>query len=331
MRKDDIYAAASLAYGLHQMSTERYVLGDDRLTAGFDAHSLGGRLEGGARFVADNIGITPYAAVQAQTFLTPSYGEDDPGGSGFGLSYDERLSASVRGEFGSRFDHALTLGDGKRLNLNARLAYAHDWTIGNPALAASFQALPGSSFTVNAASPPEHLALASLGGGTPSRRQPVPRRPLRRRVLGRFFLLRRHRLFQSELVGPAIDRRHALSILSSSLFLPARKLVASSTGERQKQARIRSPRGRAGATAAFNAAIGPEPETERNPARGFFPLAARRAPPFLAEQKSRARVLRCATAAARRGRGAAPPPSPARGSPKGREGRGLQPLPETLP
>jgi hypothetical protein len=81
----------------------------------------------------------------------------------------------------------------------------------------------------------------------------------------------------------------------------------------------------------FKAATRPEPGTERNPARGFFPLAARKAPPFLAEQKSRARVLRCTTAAAPAGRGAAPSPSPARGSPKGREGRGLQPLPETLP
>jgi len=46
--------------------------------------------------------------------------------------------------------------------LRARLAWAHDW-VTNPMLDASFQALPGTSFTVNGAKPPPNSALTSAG------------------------------------------------------------------------------------------------------------------------------------------------------------------------
>ena len=45
----------------------------------------------------------------------------------------------------------------------ARLAWAHDW-VDNPALNATFQALPGSGFTVNGAPIPSDSALVSVGG-----------------------------------------------------------------------------------------------------------------------------------------------------------------------
>jgi outer membrane autotransporter protein len=146
------------------MSTERTVFGGSRLTADFNAYSFGGRLEGGARLeTEEGSEITPYAALQTQSFLTSGYSEDDPANSGFALSYGPRASTSVRGEFGARFDHALELDDdGTLLKLNARLAYAHDW-IDDPSLTATFQALPGASFIVNGATPPGNLALTSLG------------------------------------------------------------------------------------------------------------------------------------------------------------------------
>ena len=46
------------------------------------------------------------------------------------------------------------------LILRGRLAWAHDW-ISNPALAAAFQTLPGTSFIVNGAAPPKDNALAT--------------------------------------------------------------------------------------------------------------------------------------------------------------------------
>ena len=44
----------------------------------------------------------------------------------------------------------------------SRLAWAHDW-VSNPALAAAFQALPGTSFIVNGATPAKDSALVSTG------------------------------------------------------------------------------------------------------------------------------------------------------------------------
>jgi uncharacterized protein with beta-barrel porin domain len=49
------------------------------------------------------------------------------------------------------------------LIVRARLAWAHDW-VDNPALNATFQALPGSGFTVNGAPIPSDSALVSIGG-----------------------------------------------------------------------------------------------------------------------------------------------------------------------
>jgi outer membrane autotransporter protein len=162
MRWDAFQAAAAMIYGFHDMSTARFTFGGDRLGAAFHAHSLGGRIEGGTRVETEIGGVIPYAALQVQTFFTPAYVEDDPGSSGFGLSYEERLVTAVRGELGARFDHTIHLEDDALLKLNARLAFAHDTTSGS-SLTAAFQALPGASFTVNGAAAPENLALGSLG------------------------------------------------------------------------------------------------------------------------------------------------------------------------
>jgi uncharacterized protein with beta-barrel porin domain len=48
------------------------------------------------------------------------------------------------------------------LSLRGRLAWAHDW-VSDPALAAVFQTLPGSSFIVNGATPAKDSALVSAG------------------------------------------------------------------------------------------------------------------------------------------------------------------------
>ncbi len=48
------------------------------------------------------------------------------------------------------------------LILRAKLAWAHDF-VSNPALNASFEALPGASFTVNGAPIPHNSALAFAG------------------------------------------------------------------------------------------------------------------------------------------------------------------------
>ena len=155
------YVATSLAVANNWMTTNRTALGD-QLTASFNALSVGGRVEAGYRYaVQPAIGVTPYGALQAQSFHTPSYTETDLTGGGFGLTYAAMNATDTRSELGARFDGLTTL-NGLPLILRGRLAWAHDW-VSDPALSAVFQALPGASFVVNGAPLPANSALASAG------------------------------------------------------------------------------------------------------------------------------------------------------------------------
>jgi outer membrane autotransporter protein len=156
------YLAAAFAFANHWMSTDRIAFAGDHLTADFNAQSYGGRLEGGYRFGTPYGGITPYAAIQAQSFHTPSYAETDAIANGFGLAFGSRDATDTRSELGARFDNQMLLYPGAVLALRARLAWAHDW-VSDPILAAAFQTLPGASFIVNGATPAQNSALASAG------------------------------------------------------------------------------------------------------------------------------------------------------------------------
>ena len=155
------YIGTSLAFTNNWFTTHRTALGD-QLTASFQGQSLGARVEGGYRYaVAPAAGVTPYAAIQAQSFYTPSYSETDLTGGVFGLSYNAMKATDTRSELGARLD-ALTAWGATPVQLRARLAWAHDW-VSNPALDASFQALAGTSFVVEGAPVPHDSALTSVG------------------------------------------------------------------------------------------------------------------------------------------------------------------------
>jgi uncharacterized protein YhjY with autotransporter beta-barrel domain len=156
------YVAAAFAYTNHWMSTDRFAFAGDHLTASFNAQSFGGRVEGGYRFMTVYGGLAPYAAIQAQSFRTPSYSESDLTGGGFALAYNARTATDTRSELGGRFDRLLLLNPNAALIMRARVAWAHDW-VSDPTLAAVFQTLPGASFIVNGATPAKNSALTSAG------------------------------------------------------------------------------------------------------------------------------------------------------------------------
>jgi uncharacterized protein with beta-barrel porin domain len=157
-----LYLSGALAFANHWFTTNRIALGD-QLRASFTGQSYAARLEIGYRYAmpatGSIVGVTPYAALQAQDFHTPSYGETDLTGTGFALAYNSMNANDVRSELGARFDN-LQIVNGMPMVLRGRLAWAHDWAT-NPAIGAAFQALPGSSFTVNGAAPPKNSALAT--------------------------------------------------------------------------------------------------------------------------------------------------------------------------
>ena len=159
------YLGGALAFANNWFTTNRTAFAGDQLMARFQGQSYAARLEGGYRFTVpmdrNVVGITPYAAIQAQNFHTPAYSETDLTGGGFGLSYNAMNGTDTRSELGGRFDDLTALG-AMPLILRAKVAWAHDW-VSNPALNASFESLPGTAFTVNGAPIPHDSALATAG------------------------------------------------------------------------------------------------------------------------------------------------------------------------
>ena len=163
------YVSAAVAYAWHQVSTDRTlsVAGLDRLTADFGASNIGGRIEGGYRFAIPDFyylpsfGFTPYGAFQMQAFRTPSYSESASSGSSiFALNYDAHTTTVMRTELGAWVDKRFPLTAESVLSLRGRAAWAHDnWS--DTGMRASFQALPGSRFTVFGATPARDALLAS--------------------------------------------------------------------------------------------------------------------------------------------------------------------------
>lgn len=162
------YVSGALTYANYWMTTGRNVAvaGADSLQANFNAQSYGGRLEGGYRIPTQGMfDITPFAAVQVQSFHTPAYGEVAVGASSnqFALNFGARNATDVRTELGARADKTWLLADASAFKLFGKAAWAHD-EVSDPELTASFIGLtPVASFVVNGAAPSHDLALLSGG------------------------------------------------------------------------------------------------------------------------------------------------------------------------
>ena len=141
------YLTASAAYAWQDVTTDRSVAGLDRLQGRFNANSWSGRIEAGHRFGLASLGLTPYAAGQFSTLSLPGYRETALSGPGtFALAYAGQDTTRLRGELGLRADAQLMLV-GKPLKLEAGAAWIRNGNTGTRALA-SFQTLPGASFSV---------------------------------------------------------------------------------------------------------------------------------------------------------------------------------------
>lgn len=161
------YVAAALAFTNDWASTSRQTFSGDLLTGSFQAQGFGARVEAGYRFnmTAGHlpaVTLSPYAAVEPQTFHAPSFSETDVRGGGLGLNYGAVDAVDTRSELGARLATSLSLTNGQVMNLWGRAAWAHDFVNG-PVLGTSFESLPGVMFTVAGARPAEDTALLSIG------------------------------------------------------------------------------------------------------------------------------------------------------------------------
>jgi outer membrane autotransporter protein len=162
-RANSVYLSAAVAYALQRVSSDRNVTlsGNDRLSANFDTHGIGGRVELGNRFEHQGIGFTPYGALQFQTLNAPSYTESSTLGSNvFALAVDARKSNNTRSELGAWIDTRRAIDDGT-LSVRARAAFVRTWR-NAAAIDAAFVEMSGSNFTVTGAAPSSVAALVSL-------------------------------------------------------------------------------------------------------------------------------------------------------------------------
>jgi hypothetical protein len=158
---DAVYVAGALAYGSHDVTTERTVdfAGSDHLTAQFQAQTVAGHLEAGYK-----VGwLTPYGALRAQAIAKPDYIEtSDFGTLSYALGYDEAVSVGVRSEVGARANWSTATGGGTTVSLDARVAWIHDFRTDND-VTAYFVAVPDVEFTVAGARAEADSAVVSVG------------------------------------------------------------------------------------------------------------------------------------------------------------------------
>ena len=190
-RSGPAYLAAAFAFTNHWMSTDRFSFAGDHLTAKFNAQSIGGRLEGGYRLGWMFGGITPYAAIQAQSFRTPDYNETDVNGGGFGLGFAGRTATDTRSELGARFDNQMLLYPGAVLALRARLAWAHDW-VTDPILAGGVPDASGRELHRQRCDAGAELRAGIGRRGASACQRRLAARQVRRRVRVALNHLRRH-------------------------------------------------------------------------------------------------------------------------------------------
>ena len=101
------YLAGALTLGNYWLTTDRTVAlsGGGTYRASFNSTDFGGRIESGYHVVLPPLTLTPYAAVQPQTFHAPSYAESAPVfGSSFALNYASQSATDTRFELGAWVD-----------------------------------------------------------------------------------------------------------------------------------------------------------------------------------------------------------------------------------
>ncbi|PDT83038.1 hypothetical protein CO669_33745 [Bradyrhizobium sp. Y36] len=157
------YVTTGLAYGWQAITGDYQVTpaGTDPLNAVVNANAYSGRLEGGYRAATRWLGITPYAAAQITSFHLPSNAAQPASiADRFAAAPASTSFTDSRTELGLRMSTSVALFGGV-MGLRGRLAWAHDFSAGQP-IPAAFQALPGQGLVAGNAALAPNAALAGV-------------------------------------------------------------------------------------------------------------------------------------------------------------------------
>lgn len=159
---DNAYVSGLVAYGLHDVNTDRTL--DIGGTAQYHAEFLGQDAAAAVEVGYDAGWFTPYVGARVQGYLTPGYSEDTVSGSSmFALDHSGSFALTAQTQVGVKLS-ATNDFDGGQFTVQGGIAWAHTFW-GTNSSEASFQALPGSSFTVTGATPAADMLVLSAGLG----------------------------------------------------------------------------------------------------------------------------------------------------------------------
>ena len=167
------YVNGALTYSVFNANQTRFIICIDNSEteqSSGTANQLGGRVEVGRPFdlggtLGGQVAVTPFLAVQPMQLWSPRMYEKSwaqTGGSGvFGLTYQSRSTFSLPTFLGAQVDGQTELA-GKPLNAWVRAAWVHEF-LTDRSVAAGFNVLPGTSFTVDGARAASDAARIDVG------------------------------------------------------------------------------------------------------------------------------------------------------------------------
>ena len=138
------------------------ILDETGITARYTAHVFSGRVEGRYEVARiGGLGLSPFAAFQAQDVMTPSYAEKDAAGVPFGVAVNARNNWTTRSVLGLDLRGSTTVGGMKVLGF-ARAGWGHFFAQGS-SYDARLVDVPDSDFSVAGAVPVRDGLVVSTG------------------------------------------------------------------------------------------------------------------------------------------------------------------------
>ena len=163
------YVSAALGYSRFDGTATRFISGigtSETAKSSAVSHQLAGRLEVGRPFKVDEMGLTPFVALQPAQLWTPGITETSVTVNGapgvFALTYQAQGTTSLPLFIGAQIDGETEL-NARPLKGWARLAWVHEFMTQRNATA-GFTVLPGSSFTVDGARAASDALRVDFGG-----------------------------------------------------------------------------------------------------------------------------------------------------------------------
>jgi len=158
-------ALAGYAYYSNQVNRQIMIPGLDQRTASGStgANQFLGQIEGGYKFdvyAPAAATITPFGRFQITSVTQNGFTES--GAQSIDLNVFQQTTNSQRTTIGADLAGAIGIGGDRKLNLDFRLGWMHEFADTGRPITAAFGGAPGSAFTVFAAPPGRNSAVLGL-------------------------------------------------------------------------------------------------------------------------------------------------------------------------